>query len=280
MKKLMLILAMSFFMVGMVACDIIEEPYFKENNEDSEHLPLSDEDILNWQNKKVVLLEDFTGVKCVNCPQAAALAHDLQEQYEHQLVVLGVHASSGDAYTSPVGGFPDFRTEEGTEWYAHFKFAANPIGTINRQNNCYGYLSSQWADVVSETVNGTPNIRLLSAVKYNEDDRELKVSVYSKFLEEFSDKYSLTVCIMEDSIVGKQIGQGDSYVHRHVFRKCMNGTWGAELNTEVIAPEEEIIKSYSLTLDEAYNADQCYIVAYVSNSESKEVLQVTEKKIK
>ena len=32
MKKLMFLLAMAFFMAGMVACDIIEEPYFKDNN--------------------------------------------------------------------------------------------------------------------------------------------------------------------------------------------------------------------------------------------------------
>ena len=73
MKKLLNILAVSLFMIGMIACDKIEEPYFRPNNEDSEHLPLSDDDISNWENKKVVLLEDYTGVRCVNCPAAAEI---------------------------------------------------------------------------------------------------------------------------------------------------------------------------------------------------------------
>ena len=87
MKKLMFILAMAFFMVGMVACDIIEEPYFKENNGGGQ--PGEETAV-----KKYVLLEDYTGVKCVNCPAAGELALQLQEQHHHQVIVLSVHAGS------------------------------------------------------------------------------------------------------------------------------------------------------------------------------------------
>lgn len=281
MKKILSILAVSFFMIGMVACDKIEGDYFKPNNEGSDIIPLSDDDINHWQNKKTVLLEDFTGVKCINCPKAAVLASELQTQYGHQLVVMGVHA--GD-YAKPIGGFPDFTTEEGEEWNTTFNFKSFPIGTINRQYNgsSYGYGSSQWADAVAEAVEGQPDIRLLSAVKYNESDRELKVSVYSKFLKEFSDKYNLTVCLMEDNVVGKQLGEGggNEYVHRHVFRGTLNGTWGTELNEDVIAPDTELVKNYTIKIDDKFIADNCYVVAYVYLRDSYEILQVNEKKIK
>lgn len=282
MKKIFNILAVSFFMTGMIACDKIEEPYFKENNEVSEHLPLSKEDTLNWVNEKVVLLEDYTGVRCVNCPNAAATAHDLQEQYGHQLVVLGVHA--GGMSNPQPGNFPDFLTEEGTEWYNFFGFATNPVGTVNRQSNNGSYIfkDNEWAGAVAEAVEGQADIRLLTALEYDDATRELKVSAYSKFLAEFSDMYNLTVCVMEDSIVGKQLGVEDinNYMHRHVFRGTMNGAWGTELNAEPIAPDTEIVKTFSLKLDEGYNVDQCYVIAYVYLRESKEILQVTEKKVK
>ena len=281
MKKIFNILAVSFFMVGMIACDKIEEPYFKENNEVSEHIPLAKEDTLNWVNEKVVLLEDYTGVRCQNCPNAAVIAHGLQEQYGHQLVVLGVHAGG---MTDPLPNSPDFRTDEGTEWYNTFGFSTNPIGTVNRKSNngSYIYKDNQWADAVAEAVVGVPNIRLLTALEYDNATRELKVSAYSKFLAEFPDLYNVTVCIMEDSIAGKQIGAPDpyNYTHRHVFRGTMNGAWGTELNDELIAPDTEIVKSFSIKLDEKYNVDNCYIIAYVYLRESKEILQVTEKKIK
>ncbi len=283
MKKLSYILAFSFFMIGMVACDKIEEPYFKPNNEQTEHLPLSDDDIANWENKKVVLLEDYTGVRCNNCPAAAEIALGLYEQYEHQLVVLGVHSGF---LANPLGGFPEFRTEEGNEWYEHFGFDSNPIGTINRKLNggSYGYNASAWADAVAEAVEGTPDIRLLTATAFDESTRELKVSAYSTFLREFDDNvnYNLTVCLMEDNIVGKQLkpdGVDTAYVHRHVFRGTLNGAWGTEINEEIV-PNEDIVKSYSITMDENFNADNCYVIAYLYNRETKEILQVTEKKVK
>ena len=282
MKKLLNILAVSLFMIGMIACDKIEESYFRPNNEDSEHLPLSDDDISNWENKKVVLLEDYTGVRCVNCPAAAEIANNLLAQYEHQLVVLGIHAGF---LSMPIGGFPDFQTEEGSAWYEHFGFDSNPIGTINRKLNgsTYGYNASAWADAVAQAVEGQPNIRLLTATSFDENTRQLKVSAYTTFLEGFegNSNYNLTVCLMEDNVIGKQLvpeGTNEEYVHRHVFRGTLNGAWGAEFDQVVL--EEDIVKSYSITMDEAFNADNCYIVAYVYDRETKEILQVTEKKIK
>lgn len=281
MKRLSYIIAVSFFMIGMIACDKINEPYFKPNNEAAEHIPITHEDIINWENKKVVLLEDYTGVRCNNCPAAGEIALDLYEQYDHQLVVLSVHAGF---LASPIGGFPDFTTEEGTEWYTNFGFDSNPIGTINRKLNgsTYGYNASSWADAVAEAVVGQPDIRLLTAVEYDEQTRELTASAYTTFLKEFTGKYNLTVCLMEDNIVGKQLlpdGVDTAYMHRHVFRGTLNGAWGSELE-ETLVPEEDYIKTYSITLNENFNADNCYIVAYIYDRDTKEILQVTEKKIK
>ena len=96
---------MAFFMVGMVACDIIEEPYFKENNGGGE--------TPEPKVQKYVLLEDYTGVKCVNCPAAGEFALQLQEQYHHKVIVLGVHAGS-------LAFYPPFNltTTEGDAWWS------------------------------------------------------------------------------------------------------------------------------------------------------------------
>jgi thiol-disulfide isomerase/thioredoxin len=43
-----------------------------------------------------VLLEDFTGHTCNNCPAAAVIAEGLQTFYgEDQLILVGVHAVDG-----------------------------------------------------------------------------------------------------------------------------------------------------------------------------------------
>lgn len=271
---------MAFLMMGVVACDIIEEPYKKENNGGGNSGGGETPD--PEQVVKHVLLEDYTGVRCNNCPIAGELALDIQEQYNHKVVVLGVHAGY---LSAPIGGYPNFMTNEGTEWYNYFAFVSNPIGTINRKNNggTFGFEYPSWNDEVASALQEEATVDMSAEVTYNDANRELKVDVASKFLAEMPDTYSLTVCIMEDSIVGKQLtpnGENENYVHRHVFRTTMNGAWGEELNQAAVAPEEEFAKSYTTTLNEAYNADQCYIIAYVANAGTKEVLQVVEKKIK
>lgn len=270
---------MAFLMMGVVACDIIEEPYKKENNGGGGNTG-GGETPDPEQVVKHVLLEDYTGVRCVNCPAAGQLALEIQERYDHKVVVLSVHA--GDLAT-----FPPFnlKTPEGDEWWNFFSFQQNPIGTINRKmvNGGYAFDSPSWEEAVAEAIQEEATVDMSAEVTYNDANRELKVDVASKFLAEMPDTYSLTVCIMEDSIVGTQVtpeGNISDYVHRHVFRTTMNGAWGEELNQAAVAPEEEFAKSYTTTLNEVYNADQCYIIAYVANAGTKEVLQVVEKKIK
>ena len=236
----------------------------------------------DFTTAKCVLLEDYIGVRCNNCPAAGEIALDIQKQYGHNVVVLGVHAGF---LSQPFGGFPDFTTPEGTEWYSFFGFDCNPVGTVNRKLNGgqYVFYSPEWTDAVASVLQEEATVGMASNVEYDATTRNLKVDVTSKALVELPDTYSLTVCIMEDSIVGRQLlptGNDDNYVHRYVFRKTLNGTWGEDINTTALAPEDQIMKSYSVTLDEAYNADQCYVIAYVTNTDTKEVLQVIEKKIK
>ncbi len=281
MKKLLSILAGSFLMAGMIACDVIEEPYLKDNtgNQGGGAGETPEAVVKN------ILLEDYTGVQCVNCPAAGEIALQIQEQYGHQVIVLGVHA--GGMSNPQPGNFPDFLTNEGTTWYTHFGFDTNPVGTINRKLNGGSVLFNvgDWTEAVAITAAEEAMIDMTPTVEYNDANRTLKVNIASKALVELPDTYSLVVCIMEDSIIGKQKamvpgGIINDYMHRHVFRTTMNGAWGKEINTEAIAPEDVITKEYTTTLNEAYNADQCYIIAYVANSETKEILQVVEKKIK
>ena len=291
MKKILSILAVSFLMIGMIACDVIDEQDYIKGGNGGTTPPEQPGEPSNpgepgetgeFTTAKCVLLEDYTGVRCNNCPAAGEIALNLQKQYGHSVVVLGVHSGF---LSAPVGGYPNFKTAEGDAWYNFFGFTSNPVGTVNRKNNggTYEFNSTEWADAVAATLQEESSVAMASNVEYDATTRNLKVDITSKALVELPDTYSLTVCIMEDSIVGKQLlptGDDENYVHRHVFRKTLNSTWGEEINTTALAPEDQVKKSYSVTLDEAYNADQCYVIAYVANTDTKEVLQVIEKKIK
>ena len=283
MKKIALILASLAVVFAMASCDKLKEPYIIESPvAESDTIPLVESDTVNFDGKVVVLLEDYTGVKCNNCPEAGALALQLQEQNEGHLVVLGVHPKS--ALQNPAGGFPDFRTDDGNEWNNYFNIAAYPKGLVNRAGGALG--SGQWATAVDEFIGNDAPVRLIVKTEFNAATRELKVSIHSKFLQSVnSSDVRLTTCMMEDNIVGKQVtanGINEEYVHRHVFRGTADGqTWGRALSSaESIAAGSNFITNMKFTLSDEYNAEEFYIVAFISDNNTKEVLMTAETKIK
>lgn len=226
---------------------------------------------------KKVLLEDYTGVRCINCPAAAQVAHDLQEEYPGRLIVLGVHAGY---LAQPVGSFPNFTTEEGDEWYSFFGFDVNPIGTVNRipYSGNIGVNSGQWGSAVIAELDKDPVVAIKIFNTYNPDTRALNVQVNMRELVNIGDDLSLVVCLMEDNIVGKQMttsGLVEDYVHRHVFRKSLNGAWGDIVSIDA----NGITSQYDVLVDEAFDASNCYIIAYVYSNSDKSILQVEEAKI-
>lgn len=263
---------------ALSACDIVEEPYIQGGGGGDTPTPSDTVQVM-----KKVLLEDFTGVRCVNCPAAGELALQLQGIYPDQLIVLGVHAGM---LSWPNGGYPDFRTTEGTEWWNFFGFDVNPIGTVDRiplSSDSYGINSAEWASHVAEELAKAPVIALEIENAYNADSRDLNVKVSGKILEDQTDDLYLVVCLMEDSIMGMQQtpdGVNQEYVHRHVFRGTLDGlAWGSSIGTAPFAEGFTFEKTYSNTLPEDFDADNCAVIAYVFQNSDKVVLQVEEAEV-
>ena len=250
------------------SCDKVKEPFMNE---------------VEFKSKNIVLIEDYTGVKCVNCPSAAAIAQNIQSTYPENVLVLGVHAGP---LAEPPAGQPDFRTEAGNAWWNYFGFSTNPIGTINRTKNgdSYGYSKESWSSAVTNLLAGdNPIIRFkIQPITYDTATREIEFKTKTTFLSETEGNYYIFACIMEDSIVAKQLtpeGVNSNYVHRHVLRKDINGPWGEELFNGATEDDFEISTEFTATLDESYNDKQCYVIAYVYDYNDKHIIQAAERKI-
>ena len=283
MKRTAFYIALTIVVFAMASCDRLKGPYIIEPLvAQSDTIPLMEADTANFDGLVVVLLEDYTGVKCNNCPEAGALALQLQEQNEGHLVVLGVHPRT--ALQNPAGGFPDFRTDDGNIWNSEFQITGYPSGLVNRT----GVLGqAEWTAAVNNAIGGAAPVRLIIKTEYDDASRELKLSIHSKFLQNVtSDDVRLTVCMMEDNIIGKQItpdGVDENYTHRHVFRGTADRqTWGSVLDAQasIIEAGRNFITNMKFNVSEDYNADEFYIVAFISDNNTKQVLMTAEKKIK
>jgi len=66
-----------------------------------------------------VLVEEYTGVKCVNCPEGAAILKAAAEANDGRVIVIGLHSGS---LTSPIDGESkyDFRTQHAKDLMTSF----------------------------------------------------------------------------------------------------------------------------------------------------------------
>lgn len=229
---------------------------------------------------KTVLLNDYTGVRCVNCPAASELAHNLLEQYGSRLAVMSIHA--GSLAAPPTGSsFPDFRTEEGTEWYGNN--ASNPLGSVDRVKLLQGYTlqDNSWADAVATAMEETQSVEIVVDNFYDEASRMLTATIDAQALGSLSGDLAVTVCLMEDNIVGMQVttsGLQNDYVHHHVFRGTLNGTYGENIQFN---GDNQFSKSFYKEIPDNFDVSNCYIVAYIyDNSQNMKILQTAVKKVK
>ena len=80
------------------------------------------------ENKNVVL-EEFTGIHCVYCPDGHAIAQAIYDAHPDDVVLINIHTGG---YASPSSGEPDFRTPWGDAIAAQSGLTGYPAGTVNR----------------------------------------------------------------------------------------------------------------------------------------------------
>ena len=231
---------------------------------------------------KTVLIKDFTGARCVNCPSAAEYAHNLQHQLgEDHVFIMGVHAGY---LAQPLGQFPDFLTDEGTEWYNNS--SSNPLFAVDHVALTEGnalYVEQIDAPVAA-ALEEEQSFEILVVPSYDEDNRQLEVAANVVSLTGMDGQFYITVCLVEDNIVGWQTipgGVDREYVFRNVFRGTLNGAGGEKFEDTHVDANETFRFNYSTELNAAYNADECYLMVYVHDkNQGDKILQTAVKKIK
>lgn len=266
MKKLSFIFAAAALLGAVIGCDKIDDPL-------KPYTPMGE--------GKTVLVKDFTGAMCVNCPGAAEIAHELQHQLgEDRVIIMGVHAGP---LAQPAGQFPNFLTDEGTEWYGQHD--SNPLFCVDNVGLTDGntLYVEQIDTPVSDALAEPQSFELVNSAEYDESSRKVDVSVNAKAVSEYSGNLYVTVCLVEDSIVGWQKipgGVDREYVFRHVFRGTLNGAEGDAFGNGQVYMDDSHEYNYSIQLDSTYNVDQCYILSYIyDKSKGGKILQTEMLKV-
>ncbi len=217
-----------------------------------------------------VLVEDFTGQKCLNCPLANDVVHELSEQYGGD-TIIAVAIHSGPLGFKKTGDAGALATDLGDTYYNAFKVDQQPMGMINRHGL---YLHQAWKGLVYEEIQLKAPLDLEIMTNYHADGQRADITVNTLGINGTTTG-KLQLWVVEDSITALQkMPDGTNnkqYVHNHVLRAAVNGDWGEDFT---IAEGERKTNKFSLALDKAWKPGNVSIVAFVYND--KGVHQVSK----
>ena len=273
MKILKLSSLIAVLAFALTSCDIIEEPVCL--------------DCQAAESEMKVLLEDFTGHLCGNCPRAHEQLEQLEENYGDNLIVIAIHAG-GFANTFPAAGYePDYTTLMGDDLESHYD-ADNeglPVGMVNRRTWQDGKVLQKfagWGTQISTILAEEPPLKIELSAELG-DNNDIDVDVDLTYFQPGSADHHLVVVVTEDSIYSKQSdydepsGSISSYHHKHMLRGTFtNGTWGDQISTSAIDAGDIFDKDITTAWNSDWVAANCHIVAYVIDNSTKEILQAEQ----
>lgn len=237
-------------------------------------------------NPRTLLIMEFTGNNCLNCPTGAAVVEQIKEdEAPGRVISVGLHPY-GSHFTEPTVSIhtpsrtQDLRCDAATALFNYyFPVAANasfPSAVFNGLKSSLSGTTADWIQRASEALNATSYISISASCDYDPDSRALKVDYDMEFLDDVDRKLNVTVWLVENKIMGTQTmpdGKPNfNYEHNHVLRASLNGDWGQELGSRFEA-ESKLLGSAEMTLSEEWNAENCDVVVYVYRDDDKEVEQ-------
>ena len=287
LKTYAALITISACILSLNSCDIVEAPYTEGNQLDTVLCPPLDF-VADTTHIRKVLVEDYTGHTCGNCPRAAETAASLVNLYGEQIVVIAVHVGEyALPHTFTDGSYAaDYRTPEGDELNLFFgnETSGLPNGMVNRKVVSGSPILSynSWTSVAATETALAPEADIYIKPQYDEATGTACADVKVEFLTNLSDEYKLCVFLTEDSIMGWQKDYAATpsnipdYVHRHMLRTSFNGTWGETVGTAPVASGSSAIKRYSKPLNPGWNSNRLHIVAFVYNASNYEIIQAEE----
>lgn len=230
--------------------------------------------------QQAVLIEEFTGITCNNCPKAATEIKKLIAAFPNRVNAIAIHASNF-AIPNPPDYPSDFRTNAGTFIYDEATPFGVPSGMLNRLD--YNTASSakpfgSFADITAEILlKDTADIRVTAGSTVDSTNTStLTVSFTNqKELVDGLDLYWMAV-VTENKIVAPQKmpdnTKNTSYEHSFVLRESYNGNFGEPLNHgSGLNTTTVVTKTLSVSPD--WDPKNCTVVAFVYDKNSGEVIQ-------
>lgn len=254
-----------------------------------------DEDNIPAAEKRGILIEDLTGVRCVACPNAAEAALAIKSNDKDSVVVVvGIYPTDPPSLTFPVDdAAQDLRTDVaqliGTNI---FKFSnILPGGGVNRTPPSEGEPINvgfaQWQSLANTFV-GKRAIVNLDITQEEENDSTLDVFGVFEFTADAEANPFVSIFLLENEIPHPQktlSGTDEGYIHEHILRKAYTPYNGTPLFNSASGDAvrgKGLKKGWEIIIPDYVNREKASLVFVINynDGDNKQVIQCKEVKLK
>ena len=227
------------------------------------------------------LLEHFTGEGCIFCPGGmAAMVEYIQNTTTPCIWVSHHYGYQADEYTIPENA--KIGKASGVEDAPKVAINRTKItGTAIGFHPVY-LVEDGMADLIAKKCEATAEASVVINHTYDTVTRELNVTVSGQVANAEVTEYLLTVLIKENGLVGKQedgqeysfkSGGFKEFLHPCVARDVLCSD---ALGDEVVVENQAYSKNYVYTIPVNWEAENCCIVAYITPTSKKPVINAEE----
>jgi hypothetical protein len=272
---------LALFAISLIAtsCDYITEPW--QTGEPPE--PGDTNKVM-----RNVLIDDFTGHRCTNCPRASEQIKLMETlpQFEGRVIAVAIHTGFfAEPRATPYEA--DYRTQEGDDLNNFFQIPPTlPTGMVNRIDYPSAHVINygEWINVANTFLDEEASIDIQPSVNYTEADSTFAVNVDLVHMKDISSlSTKIVVLVTEDKIVSAQKDGGDTdldYEHNHMLRNATNSVFGEDVDFSGAAVGDTVKYSTTGKLRDVSVPDNCHLVIYVYDATSQEILQVVQANLK
>jgi hypothetical protein len=207
-------------------------------------------------SNKNVILEEFTGIHCVYCPDGHKRAEQIRSANPNDVFLVNIHTGG---YATPQAGEPDFRTAYGTALAGQSGLTGYPSGTVNRHvfsGSSTAMGRGDWAAASGTILGQASYVNVALEADIDVATRVMTVDLEAYFTANGASSMNINVVVTQNNVEGPQTGgstynpgnvlPNGNYNHGHMLRHMITGQWGDVITNTTMG--STITKQYMWTI--------------------------------
>lgn len=283
----------SLFGALFFSCDEVDDPYGDIETVDAGDSQYNDT-TYNDSSLMVrkVLLEEFTGHKCPNCPKGTTIANNIRSSNPDDVVLVAIHNSGGFSEADPPDYPSDFETETGEILRVNYQAGAFPVGLVSRIRGGNGDAKVNWNSwenttnvLLADQNFRSPYFKVKLENIYNTSTGAMRISPTVTALKPVTGEVYMAAYILESNIEAPQIDgtvRIANYIHNHVLRVGFPAKGGGKLiftdpaANDVYTTVAETEELRTMVPFQDWKLENLELVVFIYEANDGEVLWVDE----